>query len=302
MQRRWSHEVLVGASIIVAIVIVIYGYIFLRDLPVRQQGFEIDIMFKDVTGLQVGDAVTVSGMKVGRVQKMELADDHVTVRAWLNGKIPYPRDSRAAIRSIGMIGEKYIDLMLGTAPVGLGADDTIAGDYISDLADAGGGVNELMGQASDLLRKLNSAMDTVIQRQSPGELSSTLKNVNQISESLARRLDKNLLHLQRTLESLDTLSTDFKDVWHVRRERIDSTMTHVAETARLMPHAISQLDSMLTSTRRLLASLEEQEGSVGKAIKSDELYDRANRLMLQLEEILADVKQYPQKYFQVKVF
>ena len=133
--QRWSSEITVGVSIILAIAIVIFGYIYLREIPIRQSGFEIEITFDNVTGLEVGDKVTVSGLRVGRVQALNLLADHVNVRTWLDGSIPFPRDSRAAIRSIGMIGEKYIDLIRGESPEGLAENDSITGTHIDYLAD-----------------------------------------------------------------------------------------------------------------------------------------------------------------------
>ena len=93
--------------------VAIFGYLFIQEIPVKKQGYVITILFDNVSGLTRSDPVTVSGMKIGRVREMSLVKNHVAVSVWLDGKIPYPRDSRAGIKSMGMIGEKFIDLQPG---------------------------------------------------------------------------------------------------------------------------------------------------------------------------------------------
>ena len=104
--KQHKYEIIVGITIIAAIIISTFGYIFIREIPVRQKGYDVTILFNNVSGLTEGDAVKVSGLKVGRVREMELKREHVAVRIWLDGKVPFSNNSRAIIKSIGMIGEK----------------------------------------------------------------------------------------------------------------------------------------------------------------------------------------------------
>jgi phospholipid/cholesterol/gamma-HCH transport system substrate-binding protein len=299
--RRWTSEVIVGAAILVAIAIGIYGYVYLREIPVRRQGYEINIIFDNITGLEAGDAVTVSGLKVGRVQQMRLDNSHVAVRVWMNGEVPFPRDSRAAIRSIGMIGEKYIDLMPGAATESLQDGDTILGTYITDFADAGGSLSDLMSQASSLLSKLNTAMDSALSRRAPSAFAATLDNTQRLTNRLDKNLENNMRHLESALTNLDTLSSKWKSFWLTHRASIDSTAENIAKSAAQLPRVVAQIDSTLTVTRHLLAAVKNQNGMVGKVIYNDELYRKANQTIDEVQALLDDVKKNPAKYLQVSV-
>lgn len=300
--RRWSNEVIVGAAIVLAIAIGMYGYIFLREIPVRQRGLEITSIFENVTGLENGDGVTVSGVKVGHVKQMRLEVGRVAVRIWLDGEVPLPRDSRAAIRSIGMIGEKYIDLKPGTAKESLQEGDTIVGAYISDLADAGGSLADLMSQATSLLAKLNTALDTAMHRNSPQALAISLDNIQRLTNRLDKSFEKNARHLDNTMASLDTLSSNLESFWRRRETAIDSAAQNFSASAARLPKVVAQLDSVLTVTRKLLAEVENQQGTVGKMLYDDEMYRKANQAVDDLQVLLNDVKKNPGKYLQVSVF
>ncbi|MGH7453604.1 MAG: MlaD family protein [bacterium] len=300
--RRWTNEVIVGAAIVLAIAIGIYGYVFLREIPVRHRGFEITIIFENVTGLENGDGVTVSGLKVGHVKQMRLESGHVTVRVWMDGEVPLPRDSRAAIRSIGMIGEKYIDLKLGAAKENLQEGDTIVGAYINDLADAGGSLSELMSQATSLLAKLNTVLDTTLNRRGPQALAISLDNIQRLTSRLDKSFEKNARHLDNTMANLDTMSSSVGSFWHRRETALDSAAQNFSASAVRLPKVVAQLDSVLTVTRKLLAEVENQRGTVGKMLHDDEMYRKANQTVDDLQALLDDVKKNPGKYLQVSVF
>ncbi len=299
--RRWTNEIIVGTGIMLAIAIGIYGYVFLRDLPVRQQGYKINILFKNVTGLQTGDAITVSGLKVGRILEMKLDREHVNVRVWMNGQVPFPNDSRAAIRSIGMIGEKYIDLMPGAASETLQEDDTITGEYISDIADAGGSLSELMSQTNALLAKLNTAVDSAFSHRSQKAIAAMLINTEDITRQVNMNLEGNMRHLKNTMAYMDSLSSGLNTFWQQRQSSIDSVSQNLATTTAQLPTTLAKLDSALTETRKLLAAVEQQKGAVGKALYDDELYTKANQTVTQLQTILDDVKKNPSKYLQISM-
>jgi phospholipid/cholesterol/gamma-HCH transport system substrate-binding protein len=298
--RRWSSEITVGVSIILAIAIVIFGYIYLREIPVRQSGFEIDILFDKVTGLEVGDHISVAGLRVGRVQKLKLTDDVVRARVWLDGSIHFPQDSRAEIKSVGMIGEKYVDLILGESSAALSENDKIPGEYIDDLADAGGTAKELMTQTNSLLGKLNTVMDSLMARDADLDISKTLKNTERLTGNLDRTLSRNMGRLERTVSNLDTLLLSLKSTWMRNEQELDSTFQHIARGTERLPGVMAKLDSVLTTTKNLLTSIEDQQGAVGKALYQDDLYVRAKDAITKLNTILDDLKKNPQKYLQVR--
>lgn len=298
--RRWTNEVIVGASILLAIFIVIFGYIYLREIPVRRSGFEIDIVFKNVTGLEVGDHITVSGLRVGRVQKMTLEDKFVKVRAWLDGSIHFPKDSRAAIRSIGMIGEKYVDLMLGSSAENLHENDRIQGIYIDDLADAGGAMKNLMTETGALLGKLNTVMDSMLARETHLVLSKTIANTERFTQRLDATLARNGGRLEHSLANLDSILQALHSSWRRNESKLDSTLYGLSKGTRHVPEVVARLDSVLKTTNKLLTSIDQQRGAVGKAIYDDSLYVRANEAVEQLNAILAEVKKNPQRYLMLR--
>ena len=300
-KRKITSDIIVGVMIIGAVVVAIFGYVFLREIPVRQKALNIYISFTDVTGLTKGDAITVSGMKVGRVRSMKLQPGFVLVDVSLNGEIPFPRDSQASIKSIGMIGEKYIDLQLGHASETLQNDDIITGDYVADIADMGGPVSEIIDRVNNLFEKLNNAMDTAFAEKAQKDLAATLHNSRIISDHTREIVEEDIDNIKNMLASMDTLTTGMKRYWQANNADISRATQNLANASDGMQQTITKLDSVLAVTQVLLDDVMQQRGTAGKIVRSDELYARLNDTIDQAQSLLDDVKKNPGKYLQMSV-
>lgn len=81
------------------------------------QHYRVTAEFSDAGGLQSGARVEVAGVEIGRVESVVLTDTLTKARATLSIQpdIRLPEDSRATIKTAGLIGERFIDIAIGPA-------------------------------------------------------------------------------------------------------------------------------------------------------------------------------------------
>ena len=65
---------------------------------------------------------------------------------------------------------------------------------------------------------------------------------------------------------------------------------------------ITQLEGTTTSLDTILKRLERGEGTLGKMLKDDKLYSDMDLLMVNLNELVVDLKENPKKYLKVEIF
>jgi len=88
--------------------------------------------FANLGGLAPGASVMVSGVSVGKVEKVELDERYAAIATLRVRKdLKLPSDTMAAIRSSGLIGDKFVALNPG-------ADDALLqpGELITDTESA----------------------------------------------------------------------------------------------------------------------------------------------------------------------
>ncbi len=123
-----SKIIQVGIFILIGILSLCYLTINLGELPLlTEKGTKIIARFNSVNGLRKGADVEISGVRIGRVGDiwLDTRDDTAMVELYIDKGIEITEDSIAAIKTSGIIGEKYISIRNGASMVILEEDSII---------------------------------------------------------------------------------------------------------------------------------------------------------------------------------
>ena len=119
-----------------------------------EQGYDITAYFEDISGLKVRSAVTMSGVRIGRVKGIQFDKKRLSALVTMEIEGEYdtlPDDSSASIYTAGLLGEKYIGLEPGAGSSDceeLSIDDS--GEIVIDETAAKDCVPSTLKQGSEL--------------------------------------------------------------------------------------------------------------------------------------------------------
>ena len=109
-------EIVVGFFVLIGIVCLGYLAIKLGKLEVMgSSGYTVYADFSSVAGLKVGDPLEIAGVKVGRVEGLQLVDDRARVELRLQDGVKLQEDVIASVRSRGLIGDKFVLISSGAS-------------------------------------------------------------------------------------------------------------------------------------------------------------------------------------------
>jgi phospholipid/cholesterol/gamma-HCH transport system substrate-binding protein len=112
--KKINAELAVGIFVIVGILCLGYLSVKLGKMEVLgTRGYEVFGVFSNCGGIRAGSVVSIAGVQVGRVKSIALEGDQARVTIVVNNDVKIPADSIAAIKTQGLIGEKFIELTLG---------------------------------------------------------------------------------------------------------------------------------------------------------------------------------------------
>lgn len=115
-----SKRLIVIIFVIIAVLIIIFGYLYLAGIYPKISGYKIEVSFPEVSGLKSGSSVYIRGMEKGKVKKIELANDcqKVRVEIILDKSVKLTEDTKFAIRSLSYFGtDRILTVTPGTGPV-----------------------------------------------------------------------------------------------------------------------------------------------------------------------------------------
>lgn len=281
-QQQRGAEFFVGLFLLIGLgIIAVMVLIFGRVSGSMQKLYPITVEFPNASGLVKGCDVLISGARVGMVvQAPRLVDEHyaVAVELNINEAVKIPRTSNFQIRTNGMLGDAYIDVV---PPLNYTEADyakpgeTITGSKL-------GGFDELTTKGGALMDRLNTEV--------VAKLGASLDEIKEATNNLNERFltDKNMKNVEETFANLKEASSAFTKttkeldvVMGKAQEAIDSvkvTMNTADASAAELKLALGDLRKMadtatktVDSAKGLINKASTGEGTLGRLVSDQQM-------------------------------
>ncbi len=244
-------------------------------LEFLKRGKTIAARFTNVLELNVGDPVKMAGKQIGRVERIEFADDKVRVAMKITD--PHARlrtDSRATIRFTGLMGQNYVAIDFGTGQAPEVEDGAELETY--EQPD----FNQLLTRLEGVTTGIKKLTDT-FSESNLGDL--LLPFTDFLNESKPR-----ILTLLSNAESISTqVARGQGTVGRLLYE--DTLYTSALDTVTNVNRATADVQALLGDARAVVADLRAGRGTVGRLLTEDQLYTETATALTNLREILQKV-------------
>lgn len=300
MELSYKREVTVGTLVIVAVTLFILGTTWLsgRSVAANTKDFW-KIQFRDAGNLKISSMVRISGVSVGKVERIQLVDvGKVLVSVKLPERIKPRVDATATIVAIGFVGDAAVEFNPGDAPQLLTKDKIILGTQAAGFAD----------RAQQLGDKADSVLlgaQAIINQKTADQLHATMNALQSTLKAAERTMaiysdSKNgpTAELTRTLATLNRLTA-----------RLDTTLANpmLSHRADTLTSNLAQMTSQLTVTTArldtLLSAMNQGRGTLGKFATDSGLYYDMRDVSQSLKKVLDELQKHPGKVpVTVKIF
>ncbi len=124
--RKIGIETGVGFFLLAGLISLAYLSVKLGDVELfGERGYTVRARFANISGLKEGASVEIAGVPVGKVSKISLSDYEAVVELLIDPEVKLQEDSIASIRTMGIIGDKYVKITPGGAEDYIGAGGEI---------------------------------------------------------------------------------------------------------------------------------------------------------------------------------
>jgi phospholipid/cholesterol/gamma-HCH transport system substrate-binding protein len=302
-----SKETKVGILALVSFVILYLGFNFLKGRDFFSAENKYTVIYDNVEGLTAANQVSVSGMKVGQVKKVELiAGNKVQVTLSIRKDLPLPVDTKALLSSDGLLGGKLIRLEMGKSSKMLDNEGIM-------IAGRETGISDLIKEkALPLLRNLDSLtfslrIVTKSFESTGSSVNGLVKNTDRtvvtLGASLNSTIAENKINLAGITANMKSLSANLIETERSLKPLIGK-FSSIADSlsALKVSQALATTQKSLEGLQRIMAGIEAGQGSAGKLLKDDSLYTNLNRSVADLDKLLIDFRLAPRRYVNVSIF
>ena len=304
-----SNETKVGILTIVALVILIVGFNFLKGKDVFSRSKKIYAVFKELGTLEKSNEVKINGLPIGNVYDKKERDKDVSavvVTISLTRDINIPKNSVAYISS-SLVGSSYIIIERGNSTEMMGDGDTLTTRMETGiLGDVKAQMNPTMARIRDVLDSLKetlSGVNGMLNMENKAYLKETLHNLSQASNALNGLLDNKNGALAKTLNNAQAMTESLKN----NSADITTTIGNAKKVSEklaaleLQP-TIDSLNTMISSLKATAAKLNSTDGTLGALMNDRALYDKLNDAILSAEILIDDLRTHPKRYVNLSIF
>lgn len=284
---QWgSNPVVIGAVGLTVLALLTVAAFNADRLPVIGDGETYSAAFAEAGGLKPGDEVRIAGVKVGKVEEVDLDGDHVKVTFKIKGEPGFGTGTGASIRVKTVLGAKYLALHpKGGGQLAPGSEIPLhrtvpAYDVVQAFSDLTTTTEEV---DTDRVAKALDTISTTFE-DSPEEVRASIKGLSQISRTVASRdkaLRELLDHANGVTGVLAERSSDFttlvKDGDKLfreiskRREAIHKLLKSSAalgiQLSGLVQDNDKEIGPALKGLNRVVTMLERNQSSLDRSIK-----------------------------------
>ncbi len=304
---KWGN-LWVGIIVTFAMAALLYSSFRGGGTSIFERKNKLVVYFGNVNGLVRGAPVWLGGVEVGNVRSIKFVnlDEKRRIKAVISVKKSVwesiTADSRIMLGTIGLLGDKYVEVIPGTK----GLPVVEPGTVLPTVEETG--LNAVLTKAPKFIATIDSTLtnmkditmalahgegtagkfifDTVLYDQLVAVLEQTTSIVSEIKKNQKRIIDR----INTTFDNTASLTS--------RMEAGEGNLGKLIKDESLY-------NSLALSAARIdsiLAKLDRGDGSAGALLNDDRLHEEISNLVVRINNLVADIEKNPRKYFKFSVF
>ncbi len=301
-----TREVKTGIVAVSVIALFIWGFNFMKGLnlfdgPSKTYLTEYD----NVQGLNTSSVVTINGVDVGKVVNIKFNSEpekrgNLIVEFSVETDFEFSKKSIAKIYSASLMGGKSLAIVPSYEGEMAKPGDFLQGEIESDIFSSvteklnplQAKVENVIVSADSLMTGLTDVLDAKNRKNlksSIEELNETILNFKIISESAGRLIKENEKKLGATLTNTELMTRNFA--------KLSDTLINAN-----LGLTVKNLETTLTNLNKILAGVEAGDGTLGKLLKDEGMYNNLTNSSKELEELLKEMKLHPKRFVHFSLF
>ncbi len=242
----------------------------------------ISVEFSDVAGLKEKSDVRMAGVLIGKVKRIRLVGGKALVDIELTREVALREGASASIQSLGMLGDKYVELGPGPAggpalPEGatLRGDAPISFDQITRLA------RDIEVDIRDITSNLKESLGGALGEE---RLTGIVDNVLVLSQELRKILESNRANIDSTTANFKEFSVQMTQLVDRIDRLVAANSGNVTQGIENAKDLTAKLQTTVDNMNAITGKIAEGQGTVGNLVNSDETSKNLNEALVSVKE------------------
>jgi len=282
MKDQRKTEIRVGITVLAGLIIFLWILGWAKNFSITPTDNTVKVKFENTSGLEIGDPVTVNGVRKGFVEDMTVRDKGVIVTLKVDNKISLKEDAAFAVSMLDLMGGKKIEISPGLSVNELNYDLVHNGLFYSDIPQVmsmlGSFQQDFSSTISDIKITLTSLNSYLTDKKLNQDIKSAMSGFNNAAQKLNQVIDENRAGLKKLTDNSAQLTEEAKNFLETNREKMNASLDD-------LQGILKNTDNLITKLNEFTDELKSKENTLGKIIYDEKFYNNLSQSLNQLNEL-----------------
>jgi phospholipid/cholesterol/gamma-HCH transport system substrate-binding protein len=282
MKDERKTEIRVGLTVLVGILVFIWILGWAKNFSIRSNEQVIKVRFTNVSGLEIGDQVTVNGMRKGYVKEMVVEPNNVLLELSLDNDVQLKEDASFAISMLDLMGGKKIEVFPGTSSTSYNNNKISEGTFYADIPSVmslfGSVQDDLVTVLKDVKISLHSINKYLTDEKLSSDVKKSLSNLSLLTEKLNVVLSENRSDIRSLTQNAVALTETSNKILSSNKENIDQLFVD-------LKNVFQKSDTLLSELNNLTKETVNQQNNVGKLLYDENVINDLKQTLKQVNEL-----------------
>ncbi len=269
----------------------------------REDGYHLSAVFDSVSGLDERSQIRIAGVEVGQVESVSLDGDAARVSMRIQPSVRIKKGGYAVIRSSGLLGDRYVEIVPGADAAFLGDGDILPSHR--EAPDMENIMDRFSGIADDVKAVTAALREIFVGREGNDAIKEILWNAQKFTKGIYDFVKDNRDSLGRSVYNFETFSESLSDQGNALFQNLNSLIRKVERGEGTLGKLItdesayeklnSSLDDLaqtLKGLREVTKKVERGEGTIGKLFSDEKVYENLSTALEGLGSAIGRVERF----------
>ncbi|RPI69921.1 MAG: MCE family protein, partial [Ignavibacteriales bacterium] len=228
MKDQRKTEIRVGITVLVGILVFLWILGWAKNFSLTPTENIIRVKFNNTSGLEVGDPVTVNGVRKGFVEELKVDGSGVIVTLNVDNKVQLKEDAEFAVSMLDLMGGKKVEISPGTSSNDIDYNKVQEGLFYADVPQVmsmvGSFQEDFTTTIADIKITLTSLNDYLTDKNLNRDIKTSLSNLSEITLKLNTLIDENRTNLNKLTANTAELTDEAKTFIKTNKEKMNASI------------------------------------------------------------------------------
>ncbi|WGL60390.1 MlaD family protein [Pigmentibacter sp. JX0631] len=297
-----SSEVKVGLFTILGASVLTTTAVVLGGNPFASKKQHFYTVISNVRGVAERTQVRASGVQVGEVTSVEILQDGAKINFSVDGNLKIPKGSFLEIKSRGILGDVFIEIVRNQAGVG----NMSSGEFMPRNPESND-IEALMTNLNNIARdikKITGSLSNVLgTKEGENSVKNILDNIEGVSADLRDITSSQKTNIKEAIKGIRDSAVRISNLIERNDSKVDQIISDLKtfsselrnistpENREKIENIIANVDEATASIKRMASKIEKGEGTIGQLIAKDETADEVKATLKSIQDVVKPISQ-----------